>query len=154
VQPVSYSAKELFHEVLDVIFLKNVVRTCQLLAHELLDARKNQILKNENPPNCRCYIPSSFHPADRAYDSAELRQWQENRGTRPVVPNKSNRKQPFSCDRKSCKQHHRIESAFCRQTEIRRIVTRHGRLAGNFLASVCLVAAIVWWTFMVWPWIV
>jgi IS5 family transposase len=41
---------------------------------------------------------------DKAYDSAELRQWLEDRGTKPVIPNKSNRKQPFSFDKKSYKQ--------------------------------------------------
>ena len=82
---------------------------------------------------------------DRAYDSAELRQWLGERGTKPVVPNKSNRKQPFRFDRKSYKQRHRIENAFCRLKDFRRIATRYDRLARNFLASICLVAAIVWW---------
>jgi len=82
---------------------------------------------------------------DRAYDSAELRQWLSERGTKPVVPNKSNRKQPFSFDRKSYKQRHLIENAFCRLKDFRRIATRYDRLARNFLASICLVAAIVWW---------
>ena len=83
---------------------------------------------------------------DKAYDSADLRHWLGERGTKPVVPNKSNRKQPFSFDRKSYKQRHRIENAFCRLKDFRRIATRYDRLARNFLASVCLVAAIVWWT--------
>jgi transposase len=82
---------------------------------------------------------------DKAYDSAPLRQWLKERGTRAVVPNKSNRKQPFSFDRKSYKQRHRIENAFCRLKDFRRVATRYDRLARNFLASVCLVAAIVWW---------
>jgi hypothetical protein len=33
---------------------------------------------------------------DRAYDIAELRQWLSERGSKPVVPNKSNRKQPIT----------------------------------------------------------
>jgi transposase len=82
---------------------------------------------------------------DKAYDSAELRHWLEDRGTKPVIPNKSNRKQPFSFDKQSYKQRHRIENAFCRLKDFRRIATRYDRLARNFLASVCLVAAIVWW---------
>jgi hypothetical protein len=61
------------------------------------------------------------------------------------VPNKSNRKQPFGFDKKSYKQRHRIENAFCRLKEFRRTATGYDRLARNFLASVCLVAAIVWW---------
>ena len=83
---------------------------------------------------------------DKAYDSAELRQWLERRGTKPVVPNRSNRKQPFSFDKNSYKQRHRIENAFGRLKDFRRIFTRYDRLARNFLASVCLAAAIVWWT--------
>ena len=83
---------------------------------------------------------------DKAYDSAALRQWLNDRGTKVVVPNKSNRKQPFSFDKKSYKQRHRIENAFCRLKDFRRIATRYDRLARNFLDSVCLVAAIVWWT--------
>ena len=83
---------------------------------------------------------------DKAYDSAELRQWLHQRGTRPVVPNRSNRKQPFSFDRKAYKLRHRIENAFCRLKDFRRIATRYDKLARNFLAAVCLAAAIVWWT--------
>jgi IS5 family transposase len=40
---------------------------------------------------------------DKAHDSAELRHWLKRRGTKPVVPKRSNRKQPFSFDRKSYK---------------------------------------------------
>ncbi|MGA7714151.1 MAG: IS5 family transposase [Rhizomicrobium sp.] len=82
---------------------------------------------------------------DKAHDSEELWLWLNERGTKAVVPNRSNRKQPFSFDKKSYKQRHRIESAFCRLKDFRRIATRYDRLARNFLASVCLVAAIVWW---------
>jgi len=67
------------------------------------------------------------------------------RGTKAVVPNKSNRKQPFIFDKKSYRQRHRIENAFSRLKDFRRIATRYDKLARNFLASVCLVAAIVWW---------
>ena len=81
---------------------------------------------------------------DKAYDSAELRRWLKARGTKAVVPNRSNRKQPFSFDKRSYKQRHRIENAFCRLKDFRRIATRYDRLARNFLASICLVAAIIW----------
>ena len=82
---------------------------------------------------------------DKAYDSAELRQWLEDRGTKAVGPNRANRKQPFRFEKKAYKQRHRIENAFCRLKDFRRIATRYDRLARNFLASVCLVASIVWW---------
>jgi putative transposase len=83
---------------------------------------------------------------DKAYDSADLRRWLKRRGTRAVVPNRSSRRQPFSFDKNACKQRHLIESAFCRLKDFRRIATRYDRLARNFLASVYLVAVIVWWT--------
>ena len=80
---------------------------------------------------------------DKAYDSAELRLWLEDRGTKPVIPNRSNRKQPFSFNKRRYKERHRIENAFSRLKDFRRIATRYDRLARNFLASVCLAAALV-----------
>jgi IS5 family transposase len=40
--------------------------------------------------------PSKRMLGDKAYDSAELREELDERGTKPVIPNRSNRKQPFS----------------------------------------------------------
>jgi len=82
---------------------------------------------------------------DKAYDSAGLRGWLEDRGTKPVIPNRSNRKQPYRFNKQSYKLRHRIENAICRIKDFRRIATRYDKLARNYLAAVCLVAAIVWW---------
>ena len=82
---------------------------------------------------------------DKAYDSAELRGELNERGTKPVIPNRSNRKQPLSFNKRLYKERRRIENAFGRLKDFRRIATRYDRLARNFLASVCLVAALVWW---------
>lgn len=82
---------------------------------------------------------------DKAYDSAELRLWLQERGTKPVIPNRSCRKQPFSFNRRLYKERRRIENAFNRLKDFRRIATRYDRLARHFLASVHLVAALVWW---------
>src|SRR6476661_6336881 len=70
--------------------------------------------------------------ADKAYDSAELRLWLKDRGTKPVIPNRSNRKQPFSFNRRLYKERRRIENAFGRLKDFRRIATRYDRLARNF----------------------
>jgi transposase len=83
---------------------------------------------------------------DKAYDSAELREWLEDRGTQAVIPNRSNRNHPFSFNKKSYKERYRIENAFCRLKDFRRIATRYDKLARNFLAAICLAAALVWWT--------
>src|SRR2546426_1163560 len=57
----------------------------------------------------------------------------------------SNRKQPFRFSKRLYKLRWRIESAFNRLKDFRRIATRYDRLARNYLASVCLAAALVWW---------
>ena len=82
---------------------------------------------------------------DKAYDSAELRDGLQQRGTTPVIPNRSCRKQPFSFNKRAYKLRWRIESAFNRLKDFRRIATRYDRLARNYLAAVCLVAALAWW---------
>lgn len=82
---------------------------------------------------------------DMAYDRAELREELDERGTRPVIPNRSNRKQPFSFNKRLYKLRWRIESAFGRLKDFRRLATRYDKLARNYLASVCLAAALVWW---------
>jgi IS5 family transposase len=37
---------------------------------------------------------------DKAYDSAELREELDELGAKPVIPNRSNRKQPFSLSKR------------------------------------------------------
>lgn len=69
----------------------------------------------------------------------------KDRGIEPVIPNKSNRTRRFRFDKQAYKLRHRIENAICRLKDFRRIATRYDKLARNFHASVCLVAAIVWW---------
>ena len=86
--------------------------------------------------------PAKRMLGDKAYDSAELRDELDERGTKPVIPNRNNRKQPFRFSKRLYKLRWRIESAFNRLKDFRRIATRYDRLARNYLASVCLVAAL------------
>jgi len=58
------------------------------------------------------------------------------------------RGQPFRFSKRLYKLRWRIESAFNRLKDFRRIATRYDRLARNYLSSVCLAAALVWWTLM------
>jgi putative transposase len=89
--------------------------------------------------------PCKHMLGDKAYDSAELRKELHERGTKPVIPNRSCRKQPFNFNRRLYKARWLIENAFNRLKDFRRIATRYDRLARNYLASVCLAAALVWW---------
>jgi transposase len=82
---------------------------------------------------------------DTAYDGDELRDKLDARRTKPVIPNRSNRKRLFRFNKRLYKLRWRIESAFNRLKDFRRIATRYDKLARNYLASVCLAAALVWW---------
>src|SRR5215831_14575463 len=93
-------------------------------------------------------IPARVDQRAQPYRSrvdAELREDLHEGGTKPVIPNRCNRKQPFSFSKRLYKLRWRIESAFNRLKDFRRIATRYDRLARNYLASVCLAAALVWW---------
>ena len=89
--------------------------------------------------------PSKRILGDKAYDSAELREELDECGTKPVIPNRCNRKRPFAFSKRLYKLRWRVESAFSRLKDFRRIATRYDKLARNYLASVCLAAALVWW---------
>jgi transposase len=82
---------------------------------------------------------------DMAYDGNGLREKLSERGTKPVIPNHPTRKQLFSFNKRLYKLRWHIESAFNRLKDFRRIATRYDKLARNYLASVCLAAALVWW---------
>ena len=67
-------------------------------------------------PVAECLIRRVKSPkrmlGDKAYDSAELREELNARGTKPVIPNRCSTKQPFSFSRLLYKLRSRIESAF------------------------------------------
>jgi IS5 family transposase len=52
--------------------------------------------------------PSKRMLGDKAYDSAELREDLHERGTKPVIPNRCNRKQQFSFSKRIYKLRWRI----------------------------------------------
>jgi transposase len=82
---------------------------------------------------------------DMAYDGDELREELDHHQTQAVIPNRPNRKRTFSFSKPLYKLRWRIESAFNRLKDFRRIATRYDKLGRNYLASVCLAAALVWW---------
>ena len=66
---------------------------------------------------------------DKAYDSAELCEELDGHATKSVIPNRSNRKQPFSFSARLYRLRWRIEAAFNRLKDFRRVATRYDRLA-------------------------
>jgi IS5 family transposase len=72
---------------------------------------------------------------DKAYDGAELREELDERGTRPVIPNRCNRKQPFSFTS--------LQAALAHRERIQQVegllAHRHSiRQAGAELLGLCL----------------
>ena len=86
---------------------------------------------------CSTLKPSKCMLGDAAYDSAELREQLDERGTKPVIPNRCNRKQPFTFNKRLYKLRWRIEAAFNRLKDFRRIATRYDRFSSGF-SRICL----------------
>ena len=78
--------------------------------------------------------------ADAAYDAEDLREWLAERGSRIVIPNRQNRKQPFPFDAVTYKRRNVVERTFCRLKDYRRLATRYDRLDATFLATLCIAS--------------
>ena len=73
---------------------------------------------------------------DRAYEGDETRALAVELGYIPVVPPKSNRKDPWDYDKQLYKQRNQVERLFRRIKRFRRIFTRYDKLDVIFLAFV------------------
>ncbi len=73
---------------------------------------------------------------DRAYEGDETRALAVELGYIPVVPPKSNRKDPWDYDKELYKQRNLVERLFRRIKRFRRIFTRYDKLDIIFLAFV------------------
>jgi len=89
--------------------------------------------------------PSERLIGDKGYDADHLRLFLEGRGTTPIIPNKSNRKQLFPFDAELYRLRNVIERMFCRLKDFRAIATRYDKTARNFLAGLCLITALCYW---------
>ena len=80
--------------------------------------------------------------ADKGYDANAIRQQVERRGTMPNIPPKANRKWKNCFSPFLYRNRNAIERMFCRLKDFRRVATRYDRNAVNFLAAVCIAAAL------------
>ena len=83
--------------------------------------------------------------ADRGYDADDLRRDLRSTGTSPVIPGRRTRNRPIRHDQKRYKDRWRIEAAFCRLKDFRRVATRYDKLAANFASAVALATVIAFW---------
>jgi len=73
---------------------------------------------------------------DRAYEGDETRTLATELGYVPVVPPKSNRKNPWNYDKELYKQRNQVERLFRRLKRFRRIFTRYDKLDVIFLSFI------------------
>ena len=83
--------------------------------------------------------------ADRGYDSAWFRAALAERGIAPCIPSTRSRKRPIPYDRTLYRQRHRIENAFGRLKDWRRIATRYDRCAHTFQSAICIAVVVTFW---------
>lgn len=83
--------------------------------------------------------------ADRGYDANHLRDDLKAAGTKPVIPGTRSRKRPIHYDQRRYRDRWRIEAAFCRLKDFRRVATRYDKLAANFASAIALAAIIAFW---------
>ncbi len=82
--------------------------------------------------------------ADKGYDGDDVRAALLMRGILPVIPPRTNRRQPIACDYRAYRDRNRIERMFNRLKQFRRIATRYDKTALSFLSFLCLAAAKIW----------
>ena len=76
--------------------------------------------------------------ADRAYEANETRQLALALGYTPVIPPKSNRRDPWDFNRDIYKRRNEVERLFRRLKGYRRVFVRYDKLDVIFLAFITL----------------
>ena len=82
---------------------------------------------------------------DRGYDSDGFREGLRDRGIEPCIPPTKNRKAPPAYNKILYRQRHRIENAFGRLKDWRRIATGYDRCAHACFSAICIAATITFW---------
>ena len=82
---------------------------------------------------------------DRGYDSNRFRAALNERGITPCIPSTRSRKVALPYDKVLYRQRHRIENAFRRLKDWRRIAMRYDRCAHTFFSAICIAAAVTFW---------
>lgn len=83
--------------------------------------------------------------ADRGYDSNRFRAELLERGIEPCIPSTKSRKVQLPYNKTLYRQRHRIENAFGRLKDWRRIAMRYDRCSHTFFSAICLAATVTFW---------
>lgn len=83
--------------------------------------------------------------ADAAYDSDALRQFLQERGTTPVIPNNPTRKRHHPFNRPAYRARNAIERTVGRLKDWRRVHTRYDKLSTNYASAVAIAVLLTCW---------
>ena len=89
--------------------------------------------------------PAADLLGERGYDSDKFREGLRNLGIEPCIPPTKNRKAPLVYDKVLYRQRHRIENAFGRLKDWRRVATRYDRCAHAFFSAIRIAAIVTFW---------
>ena len=96
-----------------------------------------ETVRAQGPPE----PPLTHAIMDQGYDSARIREQLLAQDMVPVIPPKSNRREPIDYDTALDKLREKVERFFNQLKQFRRIATRYEKLSQTFLAFIHLVAA-------------
>ena len=82
--------------------------------------------------------------ADKGYDSQGFRQHILEHGMTPVIPPRSNRKQPCDYDAHLYRERHLVECFINKIKHYRRIFSRFEKLDTRYLGFLHFTAALIW----------
>ena len=82
--------------------------------------------------------------ADKGYDSKDLRLNLTQKGCKPIIPSKSNSKNPHQYDKFIYKERHAIECFFSKIKQFRRVFSRFDKSSRNFAAFLAFVGTCIW----------
>ena len=82
---------------------------------------------------------------DRGYDADWFREALKDKGIRPCIPGRKQRKKPIKYDKRRYKRRNRIEIMFGRLKDWRRVATRYDRCPKVFLSAIALAALVIYW---------
>ena len=87
---------------------------------------------------------SEYVLADKGYDSQGFRQHILERGMTPVIPPRSNRKQPCDYDAHLYRERHLVECFINKIKHYRRVFSRFEKLDTRYLGFLHFTAALIW----------
>jgi transposase len=82
--------------------------------------------------------------ADKGYDSSELVAQLESQNCIPIIPSRSNRKEPRDYDEHTYKERHLIECFFSKIKYFRRVFSRFDKKASSFMGFLAYASVILW----------